>query len=246
MHVAFITGGASGIGRATALAFARQGARIAVADIDQEGGQDIARMIEDLGGQAIALGCDVTRSADVQAALTRTVETFGHLDYAFNNAGAEQQPKPTADITEEEWDRTIAINLRGVFLCMKYEIPLLLQCGGGAIVNTSSGAGVKVFGQGAAYAAAKHGVVGLTKDAALDYAGSNLRINAICPGIIDTEMMGRFTGGTPEGRDRVIAQEPIGRMGRPEEIAATVVWLCSDAASFVTGHALVADGGQTL
>jgi NAD(P)-dependent dehydrogenase (short-subunit alcohol dehydrogenase family) len=131
-------------------------------------------------------------------------------------------------------------------LCLKYQIPLLLQHGGGAIVNTSSGAGIKVFGRGAAYAAAKHGVVGLTKDAALDYAASNIRINAICPGIIDTEMMDRFTGGTPEERDRVIAQEPIGRMGRPEEIAATVVWLCSDAASFVTGHALIADGGQTL
>jgi NAD(P)-dependent dehydrogenase (short-subunit alcohol dehydrogenase family) len=130
-------------------------------------------------------------------------------------------------------------------LCLKYEIPLMLQHGGGAIVNTSSGAGIKVFGRGAAYAAAKHGVVGLTKDAALDYA-SSIRINAICPGIIDTEMMDRFTGGTPEERDRVIAQEPIGRMGRPDEIAATVVWLCSDAASFVTGHAMVADGGQTL
>jgi NAD(P)-dependent dehydrogenase (short-subunit alcohol dehydrogenase family) len=246
MPVAFITGGASGIGRATALAFARQGARIAIADIDQQGGQDTARMIGDLGGQAIAVGCDVTRSTDIQAALNQTVEAFGHLDYAFNNAGAEQQPKPTAEITEEEWDRIIAINLRGVFLCMKYEIPLLLQYGGGAIVNTSSGAGVKVFGRGAAYAAAKHAVIGLTKDAALDYAASNIRINAICPGIIDTEMMDRFTGGTQQGRDRVIAQEPIGRMGRPEEIAASVVWLCSEAASFVTGHALVADGGQTL
>jgi NAD(P)-dependent dehydrogenase (short-subunit alcohol dehydrogenase family) len=246
MPVAFITGGASGIGRATALAFARQGARVAIADIDLQGSQDTARMIEDLGGQAIAVGCDVTRSSDVQAALNQTVEAFGHLDYALNNAGAEQQPKPTAEISEEEWDRIIAINLRGVFLCTKYEIPLLLEHGGGAIVNTSSGAGVKVFGRGAAYAAAKHAVIGLTKDAALDYAASNIRINAICPGIIDTEMMDRFTGGTQQGRDRVIAQEPIGRMGRPEEIAASVVWLCSEAASFVTGHALVADGGQTL
>jgi NAD(P)-dependent dehydrogenase (short-subunit alcohol dehydrogenase family) len=244
--VAFVTGGASGIGRATALEFARQGVHVVVADIDEQGSQDVARMIEDLGGRALAVGCDVTRGADVQAALAATVEAFGRLDYAFNNAGAEQRPAPTADITEDEWDRIIAVNLRGVFLCMKYEIPLLLRYGGGAIVNTSSGAGVKVFGRGAAYAAAKHAVVGLTKDAALDYAGSNIRINAICPGIIDTEMMDRFTGGTPEGRDRVIAQEPIGRMGRPDEIAATVIWLCSDAASFVTGHALIADGGQTL
>ena len=244
--VASVTGAAGGIGRATALAFARQGANAVVADIDQQGNQDTVRMIEDLGGQALAVGCDVTRGEDVQAGLNKTVQTFGRLDYAFNNAGAEQQPKLAADITEEEWDRIITINLRGVFLCLKYEIPLMLQHGGGAIVNTSSGAGIRVFGRGAAYAAAKHGVVGLTKDAALDYAASNIRINAICPGIIDTEMMDRFTGGTAEERARVIAQEPIGRMGRPEEIAATVVWLCSDAASFVTGHALVADGGQTL
>ena len=244
--VAFVTGAASGIGRATALAFAHEGANVVVADIDQRGNQDTARMIEDLGGQAVAVNCDVTRSEDVQTALAKTVERFERLDYAFNNAGAEQRPKPTAEITEEEWDRIITINLRSVFLCLKYEIPLMLQHGGGAIVNTSSGAGIKVFGRGAAYAAAKHGVVGLTKDAALDYASSNIRINAICPGIIDTEMMDRFTGGTPKVRDRVIAQEPIGRMGRPDEIAATVVWLCSDAASFVTGHAMVADGGQTL
>ena len=244
--VAFVTGAASGIGRITAVAFAQRGASVGVADIDQQRNHETASMITEVGGQAIAVRCDVTRGEDVQAALHQTVEAFGRLDYAFNNAGAEQQPKPTAEITEEEWDRIITINLRSVFLCLKYEIPLLLQHGGGAIVNTSSGAGVKVFGRGAAYAAAKHGVIGLTKDAALDYAGSNIRINAICPGIINTEMMDRFTGGTDEGRDRVIAQEPIGRMGRPEEIAAAVVWLCSDAASFVTGHALVADGGQTL
>jgi NAD(P)-dependent dehydrogenase (short-subunit alcohol dehydrogenase family) len=244
--VAFVTGAASGIGRATALAFAPRGASVVVADIAEENNQNTARMINDLGGQALAVSCDVTRTEHVQTALASTIEAFGHLDYAFNNAGAEQQPKPTIEVSEEEWDRILTINLRSVFLCLKHEIPLMLQHGGGAIVNTSSGAGIKAFGRGAAYAAAKHGVVGLTKDAALDYAASNIRINAICPGIIDTEMMDRFTGGTTDGRDRVIAQEPIGRMGRPDEIAATVVWLCSDAASFVTGHAMVADGGQTL
>jgi len=244
--VAFVTGAGSGIGRAAALAFAREGASVVVADVSEQGNQDTARMIEDLGGRALAVRCDVTRTADVTAALDNAVNAFGRLDVAFNNAGVEQALTATADLTEEEWDWILAINLRRVFLCMKYEIPLMLTHGGGAIVNTSSGAGVKGFGGQAAYAAAKHGVVGLTKAAALDYAPSNIRVNAVCPGIIDTAMMQRFSGGTPEGRDRVIAQEPVGRMGTPEEIAAAVVWLCSDAAAFVIGHALVIDGGQTV
>ena len=178
------------------------------------------------------------------SALDKTIQTFGRLDVALNNVGIEQPVTAAADITEAEWDRIIGINLRGVFLCMKNEIPLMLKQGGGAIVNTSSGAGVKGFAGQAAYAASKHGVVGLTKSAALDYAHSKIRINAVCPGIIATPMMDRFTGGTHEGEQRVIAQEPIGRMGTPEEIAAAVVWLCANAAPFVTGHAMVVDGGQ--
>jgi NAD(P)-dependent dehydrogenase (short-subunit alcohol dehydrogenase family) len=244
--VSVVTGAGSGIGRATALAFAREGASVAVADILEQDNQETARMIMDLGGHALTITCDVAGNDDVRRALDETVKTFGRLDFAFNNAGIEYAFKPAAEITEEEWDRIIDIDLRGVFLCMKHEIPLMLKQGGGAIVNTSSGAGVKGFKGGAAYVPAKHGVVGLTKAAALDYAQSNIRINAVCPGIIDTSMMQRFSGGTPEGRQTVIAQEPVGRMGTPDEIAAAVVWLCSDTASFVVGSAMVVDGGQTV
>jgi NAD(P)-dependent dehydrogenase (short-subunit alcohol dehydrogenase family) len=243
--VAFVTGAANGIGRAAALAFACEGASVVVADVSEQGNQETARLVEEAGGRALAIRCDVSLAEDVKVALEKTVETFGRLDVAFNNAGVEQPIIAAADLTEEQWDRIVGIDLRGVFLCMKHQIPLMLKQGGGAIVNTSSGAGVKGFAGQAAYCAAKFGIVGLTKAAALDYGKANIRINAVCPGIIETPMMDRFSGGTPEGRARVIAQEPVGRMGKPDEIAAAVLWLCSDAAAFVTGHALVVDGGQT-
>src|SRR6266704_294870 len=209
--VAFVTGAASGIGRAAALAFAREGASVVVADVSEQGNQETARMIEEQGGRALAVRCDVTRGEDVRAALHKTVEAFGRLDVAFNNAGVEPKTVvPTAEVEEEECARIIGIK------------------------------------GNPAYTAAKHGVIGLTRAAALDYAPSNIRVNAVCPGYIDTPMMARFTGGTAEGRARVISEEPIGRMGGPEEIANAVVWLCSDAAAFVVGHAMVVDGGQTV
>lgn len=228
--VAFITGGANGIGRAAALAFAREGANVVVAERFRTREQRNSPHTE-----------------DVKAALDRAVETFGCLDFAFNNAGIEpRRPAPTADYDLEEWERIIAIDLRGVFLCMKHEIPHMLKNGGGAIVNTSSGAGVIGIKGSPAYTAAKHGVIGLTRATALDYAAQNIRVNVVCPGYIDTPMMARFTGGTAEGRARVISEEPIGRMGRPEEIANAVVWLCSDTAGFFIGSAVVIDGGQTI
>lgn len=243
--VAFVTGAGSGIGRATAFAFAAEGAAVVAADIAEASAHETVRQIEAAGGQALAVVCDVSQGGDVKAAIDATFARYGRLDAAFNNAGIEQPAGSLADLSEELWDRVLQVNLRSVFLCMKHQIPLMLQGGGGAIVNTSSGAGVLAIRGQSAYCASKFGVTSISKVAALEYASRNIRINAVCPGIIDTAMIERYTLGTEEGRARVIAQEPIGRMGRPEEVAATVLWLCSPEAAFVTGHAMVVDGGQT-
>lgn len=239
--VVIVTGGASGIGRAAAIAFAKKGAKVAVADWTEN--QETVELITASGGEAIFIKCDVSKADDVKAMVEKTVATFGRLDYAFNNAGIEGAAAPTKDCTEENWDKTIGVNLKGIWLCMKYEIPEILKQGKGAIVNCASVAGLVGFGGVPAYVASKHGVVGLTKTAALECAQLGIRVNAVCPGVIQTPMIDRLTGTNKEAIDQFTKLEPVGRFGQPEEIANAVVWLCSDKASFVTGHAMAVDGG---
>ncbi|MBC2834520.1 glucose 1-dehydrogenase [Paragemmobacter straminiformis] len=243
--VAFVTGAGSGIGRATALAFAEAGASVTIVDISEQGLAETAALIAAAGGKSLSVRADVTKSAEIKAALEKTIISFGRLDAAFNNAGIEQPGASIVDLDEDLLDRVLNVNLKSVFLCMKHQIPLMLKNGGGAIVNTSSGAGVMAIRNQSGYCASKFGVTVASKVAALEYADQNIRVNALCPGIIDTPMIARYTGGTEEGRARIIKQEPVGRMGKPEEIAATVLFLCSEQGSFITGHALVADGAQT-
>lgn len=240
--VALITGASSGIGRASAVAFARAGAAVMIGDVQTEGAAETIRIIESAGGNAGFVRCDVATAADVKNLIDRTVAAHGRLDYAFNNAGIEGQQATTPECTEENWDRVVAINLKGVWLCMKYEIPEILRQGG-AIVNCSSVAGLVGFLGIPAYVAAKHGVVGLTRAAALEHAKTGLRVNAVCPGVIQTPMIDRFVHGEAQARRQLIEGEPVGRVGTPEEVAQAVVWLCSDAASFVTGVAMPVDGG---
>jgi NAD(P)-dependent dehydrogenase (short-subunit alcohol dehydrogenase family) len=242
---ALITGGGGGIGRATALAFAREGARVAVADLIEEAARETVALVNAAGGQAISLSGDVTQASDVQSMTEAVISTYGRLDCAFNNAGiagwqVDAAGKKTAEWSEEAFDRMIAVNLKGVWLCMRHELPRMQAQGGGAIVNTGSIAGLIGLPTSSAYVAAKHGVLGLTKTAALEYAEANIRVNAVCPGFIKT----RMTEDTMRRRgEAILSQVPFRRMGNPEEIAEMVVWLCSDRASYVSGAAYNVDGG---
>lgn len=241
--VAVVTGGSAGIGRSAALALAAEGAAVVLSDLDDERGNAVAGEIVAKGGRAAFVHADVSDDEQVEAMVSRAVVEFGGLDLAFNNAGIEGDRAPTHECTPENWHRTLAVNLTGVWSCMRHEIPKMLERGAGSIVNCSSVAGLVGFASIPAYVASKHGIVGLTRTAALEYAEAGVRVNAICPGVIDTEMVGRFTGGDEEATSAMVAMEPIGRMGRPEEIADAVVWLCSDRSSFTTGQAIAVDGG---
>jgi NAD(P)-dependent dehydrogenase (short-subunit alcohol dehydrogenase family) len=244
---ALVTGGGSGIGRAASLAYAREGARVVVADVNVEGGEETIQLIKEAGGEAILVHADVARPEDTQAMVAQAVEAFGSLDCAFNNAGISggRERRLTGDYLEEDWDRVIAVNLKGVWLCMKAEIPQMLKQGGGSIVNTASIMGLISTSGSVAYTAAKHGVVGLTKTAALEYAKQGIRVNAVCPGYIHTPMVQPRLDSVEGYEDRLKARHPVGRLGEPSEIAEAVLWLSSDAASFVTGHNMSVDGGYT-
>ena len=252
MHgkVALVTGGASGIGRATAIAFARAGAHVLIADVQPKQGDAAVLEIDDAGraagGDAAFIRADVSKPDDVRTMVARAVDAYGGLDYAFNNAGIEGVLAPTSDYPDDAWNHVIGVNLTGVFLCMKHEIAAMRARGGGSIVNNASILGVVGFANAPAYTAAKHGVLGLTKATALEVATEKIRVNAVCPGFIETPMVmerGVHAGSDAAVHEQIAALHPMHRLGKSEEIASAVLWLCSDSASFVTGHALVVDGG---
>lgn len=241
--VALVTGASSGIGRATALAFGREGAGVALVNRGVPGGEAVAELIRSNGGEALYISADVTRKDQVEAAVEATVGHFGRLDLAFNNAGGGVRRGTVTECSEEDWDYTMDSYLKSVWLSMKYEIIAMQKGGGGAIVNNSSVDGLRAFPSSISYSAAKHGVVGLTRTAALQYADEGIRVNAVCPGWIRTPPVQGYMDREPAAAQEVLDQEPIGRLGEPEEVAEAVLWLCSDAASFMVGHAMPVDGG---
>ncbi|MEI7771858.1 MAG: SDR family oxidoreductase [Chloroflexales bacterium] len=241
-----ITGGGGGIGRATALAFARAGSRLMVGDLDRAAADATVELIVAEGGEAYALGCDVAQPESAEALVRAAVARLGRIDCAINNAGIAASSESTARLPIDTWERTIGVNLSGVFYCMRAELAAMRAGGGGVIINVASVLGLVGFAGAAAYVAAKHGVIGLTKTAALEYATRSIRVNAVCPGFIETPMLDRAgVTGDPDIRAAITALHPMGRLGQPEEIAGAVLYLCSDAASFITGQALVVDGGYT-
>ncbi|MFV3404986.1 MULTISPECIES: SDR family oxidoreductase [Pseudomonas] len=242
-QVALVTGGAAGIGRATALAFAGVGLKVVVADRDAAGGEACVALIREAGGQALFVACDVTQDSDVRQLHAQVIETYGRLDYAFNNAGIEIEQGRLAEGSEAQFDAIMGVNVKGVWLCMKYQLPLMVAQGGGAIVNTASVAGLSAAPKMSIYAASKHAVIGLTKSAAIEYAKKGIRVNAVCPAVIDTDMFRRAYEADPRKAEFAAAMHPVGRIGKVEEIASAVLYLCSDGAAFTTGHSLTVDGG---
>lgn len=242
-NVVLVTGGAAGIGRVTALAFARTGATVIIADMDEHGAADTVRLITSTGGVAHAVGVDVTRAAAVERLLTHIVATWGRLDWACNNAGLADGAPAWLDLTEDVWERVLSVNLTGVWLCMRAEIRQMLSQRRGCIVNMASIFGLVGSQRSPALTASKHGVIGLTKSAAVAYAHAGIRINAVCPAFIESPMLERLFRQNPQQKDPIVARHPIGRLGTAEEVAEAVVWLCSDAAAFITGQALAVDGG---
>jgi NAD(P)-dependent dehydrogenase (short-subunit alcohol dehydrogenase family) len=244
-QVAVVTGAAAGIGRATAQAFAAEGLKVVVSDVDVSGGESTVGLICEAGGEAVFVRCDVSKEADVQALMAAVVDNYGRLDYAFNNAGIEIEKGKLNEGSEAEFDAIMGVNVKGVWLCMKYQLPLLLAQGGGAIVNTASVAGLGAAPKMSIYSASKHAVIGLTKSAAIEFAKKKIRVNAICPAVIDTDMFRRAYQADPKKGEFVAGMHPVGRIGKVEEVATAVLYLCCDGAGFTTGQALALDGGMT-